>query len=277
MDTRENTMKISVVMPYYNRLSQLRVTLKTISMSSYKDIEIVIVDDASEENQKAKSIVDSFSLNIKVINVEKEEKWWANPCHAFNIGFREAKGDVIILQSPECLHYGDVLSYVVSHIKENSYLVFSCKNLNNDITARLQPICAIENPLNQLELLLGQELKIMRGWYNHPRRNARGYHFLSAITRENLFEVLNGFDERYSKGHAFDDDEFLERIKRSPIEIEMVDSIMCCCAHQYHTPIFPGCSEGRIWQINYDLFHMTTKREKTWKAEKGIEDLSDDK
>ena len=50
------------------------------------------------------------------------------------------------------------------------------------------------------------------GWYNHIKHNPCNLHFCSAITKENL-DKLRGFDELYSVGNWYDDDEFLERAK----------------------------------------------------------------
>ena len=41
-------MKISIVMPYYNRKEQLLNTLYTIDKSEHEDKEVVIVDDGSD-------------------------------------------------------------------------------------------------------------------------------------------------------------------------------------------------------------------------------------
>lgn len=38
-------------------------------------------------------------------------------------------------------------------------------------------------------------------WYNHSVTNPKGYHFCSAITRKNLYD-LGGFDERFARARS---------------------------------------------------------------------------
>ena len=105
--------KVSIVMAYYNRLPQLEFTLKTIEMSKYEgEIEIIIVDDASDPNMMAKQGIGGRD-NIKITTISLENRWWNNPCIAFNIAFRQVSGDIVIIQNPECIHVGDVVSKAV--------------------------------------------------------------------------------------------------------------------------------------------------------------------
>ena len=51
---------ISVVMAYYNRLDQLKYTLKTIASSVIKDVEVIIVDDFSNVENSLNTIQQEF-------------------------------------------------------------------------------------------------------------------------------------------------------------------------------------------------------------------------
>jgi Glycosyl transferase family 2. len=42
-------LNVVVVMTYYNRIEQLRLTLESINKSRYKDFKVIIIDDASTE------------------------------------------------------------------------------------------------------------------------------------------------------------------------------------------------------------------------------------
>lgn len=52
-----------------------------------------------------------------------------------------------------------------------------------------------------------------KGWYNHPEFNNRPYHFLTAITRNDLKKV-GGFDDNFKNGLWYDDDDFLRRVSK---------------------------------------------------------------
>ena len=123
--------KISIVMAYYNRREQLLFTLKTIRNSQYTNFEIIIVNDASDKDQEIDDIPNLYNLDIKIINIRKEDKSWVNPCIAYNIGFKHATGDIILIQNPEVCHIGDCLTFTNNNLKRNDWLSFNCYGLDN--------------------------------------------------------------------------------------------------------------------------------------------------
>ena len=90
-------MKISIVTSYYNRKKQFINTLETISKSSeINNTEIIAVDDASDDSEKIEYLTNLYPF-LKVIRVNKENKWWSNPSIPFNKAINESSGDVIII------------------------------------------------------------------------------------------------------------------------------------------------------------------------------------
>ena len=115
-------------MTYYKRIRELRNTLRSFRESKHNDFEVIIVDDATGDGEHdSKNIVNEFSdLDIKLIRINAEDKWWPNTCIAFNTGFDRASGEIIILQNAECFHNGDVISYTADNLKENKYFTYGC-------------------------------------------------------------------------------------------------------------------------------------------------------
>ena len=100
----------SIVMAYHNRKPLLLHTLRSIAASTQaKYTEVIIVDDGSSDDHRLEDIVDDYPFVIKLIRQETEDKWYINPCIPFNLGIKEATGDIIVIQNPECFHLGDVL------------------------------------------------------------------------------------------------------------------------------------------------------------------------
>ena len=80
---------ISVVIPLYNKEASIAHTLECVLEQSYRDFEIVIVDDGSKDNSPA--IVESFSdTRIRLIRQEN-----AGVSVARNKGIEEAKGEYV--------------------------------------------------------------------------------------------------------------------------------------------------------------------------------------
>jgi len=251
---------ISIVTAYYNRKQLFYETLKSIKRSKFKDIEIIAVDDGSSPEHRIESFTDEFPF-LKIIRLEKEGKWYNNPCIAFNIGLRKSVGDIIVLQNPECLHIHDVLSYISENVNDYNYLTISTYGVNEKINKEL-PIYAEDNTLVSYFKTLPQQAYVgwdSLGWYNHSRYRPVAYHFCSAITKANMAK-LNGFDERYARGIGYDDNEILVRISRLGLKIIIEDNISVI--HQYHdTVTWNKPNADILTQKNKNLLHEVTMKE----------------
>lgn len=214
---------ISIVSAYYNRKDLLINTLESLKNSEVKDYEYIVVDDVSSDEHRIEDLQQVYP-NLKVIRIEKEDKWWINPCIPFNIGFKEIKGDIVIIQNPECKHIGDVMKKSLE-ITDNEYFSFACYSLDKETT------------YNKVDFEILNVAATMDGqlsWYNHSIYRPKGYHFCSVITKKNL-EILKGFDPRYSFGLAYDDDEFLFRVNKKGIQVKIIDYPFV--AHQWHQSV----------------------------------------
>jgi GT2 family glycosyltransferase len=223
-------MKISIVTAYYNRKQLFINTLKSFEKLGYKDVEIIVVDDASNEDQRLNDLLDKFNLNLRVFRVEPKNKWWVNPCIPFNMGFNKASGDVIILQNPECLHNGDIVKAVKENIQENRYLVMGCYSVDNNITQKLTEGIDV-NELIHPTVNRGIHYDGETAWYQHSVHRPHNLHFCSAIMKSDL-DKLGGFDERYANGIGFDDNDFLFRVQKMGMELKLIDEPFAI--HQYH-------------------------------------------
>lgn len=256
---------VSVIMAYHNRIEQIKVTLESISNSKYTNFEVIIIDDASENFHSIEKIINLYNFNIKLLVIDKSQKRWINPCIAYNLGFKIAQGEIIIIQNPEVVHVGDVISYTVNNIKDKSYFVYSVysspsfkynryfysmnnfdskyimnnfvdkidcsqfkfdyeyyKNKYSDI-GNMDEKNALQHwkTIGQKE---GRQCNLhgvyyvdsaikSKGWYNNPKHNNRPLNFLSAIKKNDLNNI-GGFDPIFKNGLWYDDDDFLNRIKK---------------------------------------------------------------
>lgn len=224
-------MKVSIVMPYYNRRRLLETTLKTIAHTKHKDLEIVIVDDGSDEEERIETLRGFRGLKIKIIRVNKEEKWWSNTCVPINKGIFASTGDIIIIQSAECMHIGDIVSYSAANVVQNKYYAFSCYSINQQVLDKIVGGVnfSCHNCINDIKVIIRPMTNTrpvddcQNGWYCHSEINPCAFHFTAAITRADLMQKLNGFDETYANGLGFEDFEFLRRIRERNINVHIVD------------------------------------------------------
>lgn len=246
--------KISIVMTYYNRKKQTLETLKGFqSMYGVKyNFEVVIVDDNSNDEHRLEEDIKQFTFPINLIVINAEEKGERiNPCIAYNRGFKEAKGEIIIIQNPECYHVGDILKHTLENLNEQDYYSYSCFTANcPEITQEMI------NSENVFELIKSQEFldknvtdtSTQMNWYNHPTDTAHGgrntaYHFCNAIYKSKL-DLIGGFDKRFADGYCFDDDQLLLAVKYNlKLDIKIIEPKKCFVIHQYHTRNDSSCCE----------------------------------
>ena len=69
-------------MAYYKRELQLKRTLKSMERSGYKDFNVIIVDDASDDGLE----IPETTFKVELITITKEEKTWNNPEPVYNKG-----------------------------------------------------------------------------------------------------------------------------------------------------------------------------------------------
>lgn len=258
-------MKYSIVTAYYNRRTLFLNSLATIARSPHrKDLEIVVVDDASREDQRIEDLPQLFDLAINVVRVEPGEKWWRNPCIPFNIGFNQARGEIILLQNPECLHLGDIIGAVKRELQPNKYLNFACYSIDEPTTHAISALdskdSAYEKQLRSLVLPTQKRATVNdgeTGWYNHSQVKPSRFHFCSALLRDDLRD-LGGFDERYANGTGYDDNDLLTRILRKGMQVKIVDDPFV--VHQYHGATnYSGNLD--FLHRNMSLFNLATIKE----------------
>lgn len=245
-------MKISIVIAYYNRKNLFIRTLESITNTDHNNFELIAVDDASREDQRIEDLQKTFSF-LRVFRIEPNKKWWMNPCIPNNIGFYLATGDVIVIQNPECLHMGDILSSIQDNWISNKYLVYGCYALDHTKGSQvlsvagsdIETINKIIQPTNNVPL---DQCPHMNRWYQHSIYSDRCLNFCTAIGKEDL-DDLGGFDDEFADGIGYDDTEFIERIKKKNMDITMIDSPFV--VHQWHS--FTNYS-GKNWDL-----HMKNK------------------
>lgn len=254
--------KISIVMSYVNRRQQLEFTLKTISYSKHKNIEVIVWDDGSTKEESIDDFVEKYG--IRLYKVDKSSKSWINPVVGYNNAIFKATGDIVVIQNPEVCHFDDILSYINKNLGENNYFSFSCYSLANmeenkklynaigDYESYIANYSAILNSFVSDNKLADGTInkKTLNSWVNHPTHLPVGYHYLSAIHKDKLFE-MGGFDSDYANGFCHDDDDFVRRLLKHNLAIEIIEKY---CIHQWHTIQARPINFKEVWKMNQTVF-----------------------
>lgn len=257
---------VSIVITYYDRIEQLRNTLRSFYIHKYLNFEVIIVDDGSQKEPVSEKTFLNFDFQITVINMPLVKKY-TNPCVPFNIGFKKAKGEIVVIQNAECLHMANILNHVRNNLTDNNYLAYSCYSLGRDKSLELNKNTSWN--LGYIEGLVTNNTTALRegddAWYNHSMHKPCGYHFTSAITRKNL-NKLSGFDERYADGIGYDDHEILTRIRKMGLTVDIIDE--ATVIHQWHYNSLKAPRFQTLCARNELLYHLITKKEDHYRPDK---------
>jgi glycosyltransferase involved in cell wall biosynthesis len=224
-----NINLLSIVFAYFNRRHLMISTLKSIVY--YKGdypIEIIIVDDGSSESEHIRPIADLFPmLNIKLITIPSKVPKWRVPSIAYNVGFSAAKGDVIMINSVDTVHAGDIIGYVFKNFDLKSYYSFS--------TVYGEP--ALNSVLRNLDWnddkARKAALNVKKNWRLHGSLGTI-IPFCGVINKADL-DLLQGYDEIYTGGIGYDDHDFEDRIYNLGLKTAIISDLYCI--HQYHSPV----------------------------------------
>ncbi len=219
-------IKYSIIFPYIDRLYQLEKTFDSL-VSIYKrsDFEIVVVEDGkTQDSVELKNLIVRYRSWLGISHI-RHAGGSSNPAPLYNMGVNVSFGKYIILSSPECYHKTDILKGLDNSfsIDPQSYVVCACLNMD-----------ANDNPIS---------------WYQHSVYRNALYHFCSAISYNGYWN-LGGFDEQYSDGYCFDDDDFKASVLKSGVKIITRDDLIVC--HQLHVKTYP--TSRKKWLKNKKIY-----------------------
>ncbi len=91
-------MLFSIIIPLYNRPQEIKELLETLTLQTYKQFEVVVIEDGSVND--AADIIKSFEgkLDVRYFTKVNEGQGFTR-----NFGFERAKGDYFIVFDSDCL------------------------------------------------------------------------------------------------------------------------------------------------------------------------------
>lgn len=229
-------MKYSILMPYHDRMDQLRNTLEGFRKryDGRDDFEVVLVVDKKSKGEMLNLLLlahqSPFPVQVHLLN------GWdvINPAPHYNAAAKLAKGSNFVLTSPEVMHIANVLDgFDVEFEKDpDVYVVCACKSLNENGGFNM--------------------------WFHHTKHRDVGYHFCSVLNRD-MWDLVGGFDEEFAHGIAYDDDDFLHSLMAYKVDIVMRDDLLT--VHQWHEkPLFRTYERKRLVMRNRQLFEAKWKK-----------------
>lgn len=136
-------MIISVIMPYYNAAKYIKETVDAIIAQTYKDWELIIVDDCSPAPETSEILQDVEAMDSRIKVVKAEVNGGAGA--ARNLGIAAAQGRYLAFCDSDDWWYPTKLEEQLKFMQDNNY-PFTCtwyedadENLNPYYTMKQDP------------------------------------------------------------------------------------------------------------------------------------------
>ena len=109
---------VSVIMPAYNSEKYIGEAIDSVLSQSYKNWELIIVNDASSDNTE--SIIKEYAgKNSKIVLISLSENKGVS--NARNIAVQNARGRFVAFLDSDDIWTYDKLTKQISYMKENDY------------------------------------------------------------------------------------------------------------------------------------------------------------
>jgi glycosyltransferase involved in cell wall biosynthesis len=171
-------MRVSVIIPVYNAENYIAECLESVLQQTWKDIEIIVVDNNSED--ASLSILQKYSeLNPKKIKLLSTKKQGAS-C-ARNAGLYLAKGDWIQFLDADDLILNDKIEHQVKLINLNSCFIAGSSIYNSE---KEQFIYPLEDNIKGLFTMLGTGNTCANLWNKKSLLQVNGFNESLADTED---------------------------------------------------------------------------------------------
>lgn len=176
---------VSVIIPTYKRAERLTKAISSVLNQSYKNIEIIVVDDNNpntEFRENTELLMSNFDDNEKVFYIKHDKN--RNGAAARNTGIRAAKGEFIAFLDDDDLFLETKIEKQVQYLLDNiNYDAVYCGRIQKN-----------KEVIGEYEGDLSLQILTMSFSPTTP----------ALLFRASVLNELNGFDENFKRHQDFE-------------------------------------------------------------------------
>lgn len=210
------SVEFSIIIPAHNAGSTITKLLDSVSNQTYRDFEVIVVDDNSSDNTR--DLVSKYP--VRALNLDKNR----GSAYARNFGAKNARADILVFFDSDVVLGNDVMQ----KFHENF------KNYNMDVLLGMYS----DKPANEGFL---REWKALQEqvWYSEvPPDNAIPFTPYAGAIKKRLFFDVGGFDESYTNADVEDYKFTVDLRKKSRIYMDKTIKV------EHHFPGFKKLVES---------------------------------
>lgn len=175
-------MRFSVIVPAYNAEATLPTLLDSLSNQSFKDFEVIVVDDCSQDSTFR--IAQSYHFNV----IQLSENH--GPAYCRNMGAKSARGDIFVFTDSDCRANRNWLKNIQRHFSQND---------TEAIMGRLVilPSTFLGDSISALGFPAGGAIGFDKIWKVDRDGFTTSLSSCNCAIRKDVFWNIGGFDESF--------------------------------------------------------------------------------
>jgi len=175
-------VKISVIVPAYNAAETILTTLNSLANQSFKNFEIIVVDDCSQDNTP--HIIQSFPY--KLIRLSENN----GPAYCRNAGAGVATGEILAFTDSDCRVAPDWLQNIYERFMQNEIAAIMGRLV-------LMPSTLLGDSISAIGFPAGGAIGFDKIWKVDHKGFTDSLSSCNCAVSKNVFEKIGGFDESF--------------------------------------------------------------------------------
>ncbi len=219
-------MQVTVVVSTYNSPQSLRLCLLGFLVQTYKNFDILIADDGSDDST-LEVLADPMFAPLSIGHVWQEDLGFRRS-RVLNRAIASSSSDYVIFCDGDCIPRDDFVASHVQHARRGYFISGTRVNISEAVHRRFVDEDVLENRVFDIDFLTGLSKSLTRRRYRfvRDRRFAAFLNFLTyrycvfhgsnaAAWREDLIRV-NGFDHDFA-GYGSEDRDLGVRLRNAGV------------------------------------------------------------
>lgn len=212
---------ISIIIPLFNREKLISETLNSVISQTYKNWEVIIVDDGSTDNSI--EIVKEFQKKDKRIKLYKRDRKPKGATTCRNIGAKLSKGEYLIFLDSDDLLKNYCFKQRIDVINEDKNLDFAVFNMN-----------CFQNKIGDLNKSFNLYFENNYEYLYSFLTDAPPWQTMCPIWKKDFFLKIGGFDENF---WIMDDPELHTRAILHPnVNFKVIENSKPDCYYRIDSP-----------------------------------------